>query len=311
MRGLDYSAGVIPSAAIQAAGYRFVIRYVDNPHLSHTAKHIDPAEYAALRAAGITVYLVFEVDTDDMLGGFVDGLAHAHRAGAGADWIGYPGDQVIFFACDRHVTPAQVSAALAYLDGVATVLGAHRVGVYGFPELITVCIARGVGAAYWQCGTAPDTGGPVHLWQRNTATVHVAGIECDVNELLRPIPGPDAQRHTPAEGTTVMALTPEQDAKLTALYQYVSGSATVIPDGHPWPGWATWPGGSNQHLTATDYLRQTNVDLTTLKTQVAGLRATLDGFSTAPDGSFGALSDADIHRITEAVLVALAHKLTT
>lgn len=67
-------------------------------------------------------------------------------------------------------------------------------------------------------------------------------------------------------------LTPEQDAMLTAVYQYISGSATVVPQGTPWPGWPTWPGGTDEDLTATDYLRRANVQLVALAAAVAELQ---------------------------------------
>lgn len=85
-------------------------------------------------------------------------------------------------------------------------------------------------------------------------------------------------------------LTDEERAMLTAVYQFVSGSATVVPQGTPWPGWPTWQGGSDEHLTATDYLRRNNVDQTqvlnglddlikafgSLQSEVASLRARLN-----------------------------------
>jgi hypothetical protein len=67
-------------------------------------------------------------------------------------------------------------------------------------------------------------------------------------------------------------LTPEQDAMLTAVYQYISGSATVVPQGTDWPGWPTWPGGTDEDLTATDYLRRANVQLVALAAAIAELQ---------------------------------------
>lgn len=76
-------------------------------------------------------------------------------------------------------------------------------------------------------------------------------------------------------GGVLAALSNDQlIAMITALYQFVTGSAAVIPQGQPWPGWQTWPGGSNEHLTATDYLRRAN-------TQLAQLQLDLNKIKTA------------------------------
>lgn len=71
-------------------------------------------------------------------------------------------------------------------------------------------------------------------------------------------------------------LTPEQDAMLTAVYQYITGSATVVPPGTNWPGWPTWPGGTNEDLTATDYLRRANVQLNALSVAIDVLRGQIN-----------------------------------
>src|SRR5213080_4861843 len=116
MRGLDYSAGRIPGSAIKQAGFDFVIRYVDDPARGLSSKHVSPDEFRDLVAAGVTVWLVFEIDINDALGGFNAGVANAKSARAGADWIGYPPGGVIFMACDEHLTGAQIPTAMAYLD---------------------------------------------------------------------------------------------------------------------------------------------------------------------------------------------------
>jgi hypothetical protein len=71
-------------------------------------------------------------------------------------------------------------------------------------------------------------------------------------------------------------LTSDQDAMLTAVYQFITGSATVVPQGTPWPGWPTWPGGTDEHLTATDLLRRANVQLNALAAAVDTLRGQIN-----------------------------------
>ncbi|MCW2900911.1 MAG: hypothetical protein JWO67_3176 [Streptosporangiaceae bacterium] len=186
--GLDYSAGVISGAAIRAAGYSYVIRYVDSPAYGLHSKHIRPDEYRDLIAAGIQVLLVFEVSIDDMLSGHDGGVINARRAAAGADWIGYPRDGLIFMACDEHLHPDEIPTVLAYLDGAASVLELGRTGAYGFSDLIEPAHAGGHASAFWVCGSNPPPSSPAHVYQRNTGSTSVAGVACDINELRRPLP---------------------------------------------------------------------------------------------------------------------------
>lgn len=192
--GLDYSAGVISPAAIVAAGHTFVIRYVEDPALGLSAKHITAAEYAALTAAGLRVFLVFEADTTDITdgpGGNPEGVAHAHRAAAGAAAVGYPRGLPIFFACDEHLTAAQVTVGMQYLDGAATGLAGTGwlLGAYGFAEFVSAAQAGRRAAVFWQCGHDPGPAAGVHLWQRNDiAPLPVlGGVPCDVNVAYLPV----------------------------------------------------------------------------------------------------------------------------
>lgn len=199
--GLDYSAGTIPPAAILAAGHTFVIRYTDDP-VRCTTKHIRPAEYAALHAAGIVVFLVFEGGTDDITGGRPAGAANAARALTGAAAVGYPPGLPIFLAVDEHVPTAALPTAVAYLTGGGATLAAagYRLGVYGFAEVITAAQAAGIGDVWWQCGHDPGPAAGVHLWQRNdlSPAPTVAGIACDVNVAYLPLPTAAAKEATVA-----------------------------------------------------------------------------------------------------------------
>lgn len=184
--GLDYSAGALTSRQIKAAGHLFVIRYVDHPTI-RSRKLVTRDEYAELTTGGVTVWLVFEVSTTDMLGGAAAGAVNAARALAGAKSVGHTG--IVFMACDMHLTAAQIPTALGYIRAAETVLGHGRTGVYGFPELITAAKAAGLGVAYWQCGHDPGPKGSAHIWQRNDTSTTVGGIACDVNVIYQPPPG--------------------------------------------------------------------------------------------------------------------------
>lgn len=241
--GLDYSASRISGQAIRAAGYQFTVRYVDSPDYGPPSKCVVPGEYADLTAHGVSVALVFEGGTDDITGGHGAGIRNARRALAGARWVGHPDDGIIFMAVDEHLSGAQVVQALDYLDGAASVLGRDRTGVYGFSELVDSAIGRY--GALWQCGRRPAPGGPVHLYQRNDGTVTVGGVECDVNELLRPLPGLTA----PAPDLSVPPLGPSE-----ASVALISFPATAMPSDPPGGRWqdadpSTWP-TSGEEMTA-------------------------------------------------------------
>lgn len=284
-RGLDYSAGRIPGAQILQAGYQFVIRYVDAPG-STNRKLITPDEYRDLRAAGVDVLLVFEQDITDALGGFDQGVANAERAKAGADALGYQG--LIFFCSDMHLTHSQLPTALAYLDGAASVLGRERVGAYGFWEFVDAAAAAGKAAAYWQCGIAPDPTDPIHIWQRNDRTTTVAGIECDINELLRPLPTPEEEGDlSEADRAKLDLIISRLDQILgfaNSIYQQHSGSMNL----GEWTGWPSFAHGSGYSLTQVDYLRQADVqlcDLARLVEQLANEVAALKPPQATEDGA--------------------------
>lgn len=219
MRGLDYSAGRISGAAIRAAGYDFVVRYVDQPSNTNR-KLIRPDEYRDLLEHGVKVWLVFEQWTTDALGGFKQGVAYARRALAGADALGYKG--IIFFCSDMHLTREQIPTALGYLDGAASVIGRERVGAYGFWEFLDAAIPLGKASAYWQAGIRPAPNDPKQIWQNNNMLggVRVGGVQCDVNELLRPMPEPGTPPAPPPAPPTPTH--PENDV--------------VLPDLHPGDG---------------------------------------------------------------------------
>lgn len=188
---LDYSTGPLAGESIKAAGYAGAIRYIDSPARLST-KHTNPAEYHDHTAAGLIDYLVFERTVDDMLGGFNAGQDNAASAAQGADYIGYPDDLPIFMTADRHATAAENAAHWPvwqqYLDGAASVLGKDRLGAYGFAEALD--FAAGHATWFWQCGSRTVLRGFTHLYQRNTGTVQVAGIDCDVNDILKELTVP-------------------------------------------------------------------------------------------------------------------------
>lgn len=210
--GLDYSAGRIPGVAIRAAGIRFVLRYAGTPGRT---KNITKPEYADLVGAGVQVLLVHENTINDIQGGFPGGVGAAHAARADADAIGYPPGGVIFFCADRHLSATEIPIGLAYIRGAASVLGQDAVGAYGFSEFVDAVKATGAARWIWQCGSRSTVGPAVHLYQRNTGTTRVNGIDCDINDLLLPINFPI--RHNQEEDTMFIAMGPLPESRLALL----------------------------------------------------------------------------------------------
>src|SRR5262249_2255168 len=127
-RGLDY-AWSRPSSpqALQAAGYSFVARYLS---YDTTGKNLSAAEAQGLFAAGIDVVANWEWGANDALSGYATGVSQAKQAAMLAAQCGMPADRPIYFSVDFGASPGQQAAIDSYFDGVASVLGADRVGAY-------------------------------------------------------------------------------------------------------------------------------------------------------------------------------------
>lgn len=179
MLGDDYSFTHPAIAALKAAGVTAVGRYLSD----YAAKNITAAEAAALHAAGIMIWLVWENRKGDALLGAAQGAEDARKALAQADALGIPTNVPIYLATDTDATWAQVQA---YYAGARTVLGA-RVGVYGSYK-VTVA-ARAAGYLFtWQTeawSVAPDGVSRLHDPNANViqlvkATHPVAGTDENV-----------------------------------------------------------------------------------------------------------------------------------
>jgi hypothetical protein len=203
---------------LRAAGFSGVIRYVGTPGRT---KNITAGEYQDLVGHSLSVLLVHENGTGDVLRGYSGGVADAHAALDNARACSIPESVGIASANDRHLTAAQVRASVDYQAGFASVLGVERTGAYGFHEFVSAVRGAGTAAWLWQCGTHPAGAAGVHLWQRNTgiSQTRVNGIACDINDQLLPLPEDDM---TPDEA---------QVAALNALRTFFNGDLypSVVP----------------------------------------------------------------------------------
>lgn len=185
----DYSGGRPSGAALKAAGFGGVIRYVG---LGSAGKRLAAGEYRDLTGAGLQVLLVVEQNTTDAWGGYAKGVANAKAGLADARALGVPDSVGIAAAADAHAAnQTQINAAVQYARGFQDVLGKARTGFYGFSETLTAVRNAGIGSWYWRCGSQPTAAERTwtHLWQRNAApTVRVvSGVVCDINEQYKPI----------------------------------------------------------------------------------------------------------------------------
>jgi hypothetical protein len=271
---LDYSSGRPSAAAIQAADYDAVIRYVGTPGRT---KNITAAEYQDFVANGVPVALVYEDVAQDALGGCAAGQASAQAARADADNIGFPAGRPIYFAVDWVATASQMPAIMAYLDGAADVLGVDCVGVYGFQLTIQTAMNNCHARWFWQCGARSALVPGTHLYQHNNDNTVVAGITCDVNDILQDDFG---QYPTPSEDD----MTPEQDVLLRDIHEQLCGNGSRSPGAYP--GWGTWD-GTGRNLTVVDLLREahreTNQRIPSRVPGSTGVTETLLGYACNAD----------------------------
>lgn len=195
--GLDYAGGRPGGAAIWAAGYRFVVRYLTPGGTGLPGKLLTQAEYADLLAHGIAIVCNWETTATRMRGGAAAGQADAQSALAVMNSLGHPADRPVYFSADWDATPADQVPIDAYLNAAAAVLGGSRVGVYGGYYVVKRCLDNGTARWAWQTGawspSAPASEKPdlhqidprAHIYQRVNSTATVAGVACDVNEALQ------------------------------------------------------------------------------------------------------------------------------
>jgi Domain of unknown function (DUF1906) len=145
--GIDYSYGSgLTANAMKAAGKHFAARYLAN---LPNSKCITGGEASNLLKAGVSVVLVWETVADRVLSGHGGGASDAREADRQARSLGMGGIP-LYFACDIDASPGQQAAINAYLDGVASVIGHNRTGLYG---------------GYWPVKRAFDAGKIRYGWQ--------------------------------------------------------------------------------------------------------------------------------------------------
>ncbi len=188
---LDYSFARPDPAAIKAAGYVGVLRYVaplgrqsGNAFggADDSAKVIFAAEYNALRSAGLQVALNWEWYAARAKEGAAAGTADAQEALRQANTLNYRG--CIYFSVDYDAPESDQPAINAYFEAAAQVIGLARLGAYAGYWPLKRLFDAGLISFGWQtlAWSGGNREGRAHLYQ-NGATAFNNGA--DVNDVLK------------------------------------------------------------------------------------------------------------------------------
>lgn len=146
--GVDYSWARPGGQALKDAGKVFAVRYLYPD--GQGGKGLDPSELADLQAHGIEVPVVYESYAGRAKEGHDAGVADAQTAQAALVAVGLPSGMPIYFAVDYDAPESDQPALNSYFDGVASILGLDRTGVY---------------AGYWIVKRLSEAGKAKWLWQ--------------------------------------------------------------------------------------------------------------------------------------------------
>jgi hypothetical protein len=130
-------------------GYQFVCRYVSGGN----SKDITSSEASADQAAGLDIVLVWETSGlagTDVADPMSQGVSDATGAQSEAASVGAPSTRPIYFAVDFDASSTDDTAVNAYFQGVASVLGLSRTGVYGGYYVVNELFNSGLVEWGWQ-----------------------------------------------------------------------------------------------------------------------------------------------------------------
>jgi hypothetical protein len=149
-QGVDYSFSHPDPHQLRAAGKSFVVRYLTGG----TPKALSQPEAQAVRSAGLDVVSNYEDTTSDLTsGGFDHGVELAKKAEAAHQASGGPAKAPIYFSADSAPSgwgPAQWDSFRQNLQGIASVIGVDRVGLYGGTEALKTAQANHYASWFWQ-----------------------------------------------------------------------------------------------------------------------------------------------------------------
>lgn len=183
MKGIDYAWGRPGGKLIKAKGYDFVCRYLSN----NSSKNLGIEEVTDLHQNDVKIVVVWETTEQRPLDGYDAGVQDARHASELASNRGMPEDKPIYFAADWDFNPFQQEQINNYYKGVNSVLGVERTGAYGGVGIIRRCFDSGVIKYGWQtlAWSHAQKDSRIHIYQYNTNTNMIGGVDCDLNESMQ------------------------------------------------------------------------------------------------------------------------------
>ncbi len=167
----DYSTARPAPAALVAAGYKDVIRYVSPPP---NPKNLTLPELNELRGAGLGIALVWEsVAQRAAMSGAGGGRSDATMANQLADELGYPDSCTIYFVLeDPNQLPASTWPQLDAYATAAKATSKRPIGGYGSQAYLEHAIHAGLITKGWQVGGwSTGVSATCHLLQRSNKPV--------------------------------------------------------------------------------------------------------------------------------------------
>lgn len=251
-RGCDYAFGRPTPAALKAAGFSFVVRYISTP--ATNPKNLTPAERDQLLDAGLSLWLVWEVASTSPSQGAALGATHGAAAKAQARALGYPIDVPILVAVDTDTYLGNIDRHADYVRAFVAACVPYPIGVYGDADILArIGPLSKLGwlpnATGWSAPLARKQvidAGLVHVQQGRGTTVD--GIAVDPNIVIRPCPAwSRSTAPTPAPLPSPVPI-PEEGPVVRVTF---SGYANQF----------THDGGSYSHISRELAVAYTNVPL--------------------------------------------------
>jgi len=214
--GVDYSDGRPSTNALKAAGVTFVVRYLSGG----TSKDLTANEARSLSQAGIDIAVVWETTATRAEAGYDAGVNDARRALAQGIQLGLPAGRPIYFAVDEDTTVGP--NITGYFNGVSSVVGIERTGVYGGYDVVRGCFDASLATFGWQtyAWSRGQWDSRAQLQQYHNGAPTIDGVQCDSDRAVQ-----DDFGQWRVGGA--VAQPPEDDGVVKALQRAVH----VSPDG--------------------------------------------------------------------------------
>lgn len=313
IKGIDIAWDRPSIQTIKATGAEWVARYFS----TDPTKNWKPGEVAEYVAAGLACVGVYETTTTRATQGHAAGVSDAQSAVAQAHAAGFAADQPIYFAVDEDTSWSSVAP---YFEGVASVIGTHRVGVYGGFHVIEGAYAAGY-RYLWQ--TLAWSGGQ---WSVHNTITQPGGTAINGNADIDYAKMADyGQFPRPTNGDWLLSVTPQDldqvanrmkagdvrdeyaAATLYWLQRALDPSIPLDPKNTAWPvqqalALRALLGGKEKADETTEAALKAELDA--VKTAVAAVAASLDALTKA-----GSATAAEVEQGVQAELVKLGQAL--